>query len=167
MEDLANGNRNDSSPLTSSHDYQIPGTHRPGSPVPQSISSEEIIRLHSLPSILSRLHIADLVRLAYACEVRNALAESTNTAERQYRQVILVARSYEMRMVNAQSRLHDADDELRHIVDTAVRSASSISATNGVRHDAHPHSARSTRLCPSPSGTLNIHMNTLRHSGGW
>jgi hypothetical protein len=159
MDDLGNRNHNHAPP-NSSHDQHSPDL-TPGLSRPQSISKEEIIRLHRFPPILSRLHEADVVKLAYACKVRNALADTMNMAKRQYRQVILAARSYEIYLLDIQNKLQEADDGLGTLVGMAVRSASSGSAINGIPDGAHPCPIRSTRLHPSSART-----NTSCRPGG-
>jgi len=80
---------------------------------------------------------ADVLKLGCACELRGVLADQMNIAERQYRHMMLVARSYELRWLNAKSKFEGADDHLRFIINLGVRDV--FAAISGVPDDPHAH----------------------------
>ena len=146
-DDLVNG---DDSPPNSPHSARPSTTSPPSSPS-QSINSDDIIRLHSLPPILSKMDDGDVVKLGYACEARDVLEDEMRIAERHYRQMILVARSYELRVLHAKSQLEQANSGLRSLIDTAVGTVSSVTDDFPPdRYRGHPCSVRSAMSRPHP-----------------
>jgi len=87
-------------------------------------SSEDIIQMHRLPPILSRLDETARVRLACLCEVRDIFEGESQAAEHQYRRMVLIARAYELRLLSARRNLLRARTQFHSAIDLAVRDAS-------------------------------------------
>jgi hypothetical protein len=90
-------------------------------PLLQSI--EDIYKEHGLPPILYTMHEIDRMGLAYAFEARKIVQDEVNSAERRYRQILIVARIYHVHFLEAQERLQHMQRELDALVEAAVKKA--------------------------------------------
>jgi hypothetical protein len=109
-------------------------------------SSEDIIQFHQLPPVLSRLDETARVQLACLCEDRSIKQGEMHIAEHQYRRMVLISRTYELRLLNAQVALLQAKEKFRSAVDIAVQTVSTAvdpecdGDDNGVSDDFMRHS---------------------------
>jgi hypothetical protein len=60
------------------------------------------------------------VQIAYAYETRELLESESKIAEHAYRKMVLVTRTYQLRLLNAQRKLLEFDEELSALVNAAV-----------------------------------------------
>lgn len=87
-------------------------------------SSDDIIQFHQLPPVLSRLEETERVHLACAGETCDILANEVRVAEHHYRRMILVTRSYELRLLHLKRVLLQAREKFYHSVSDTTLAAS-------------------------------------------
>ncbi|KIM72029.1 hypothetical protein PILCRDRAFT_16501 [Piloderma croceum F 1598] len=134
---------------------------QPDSPS-MSLNVDRIYEDLMLPSSLNAMDEARKMSIAYACEAYNAQEAEAVKAERQYRQLVVAARSYELRMLAARDKVRQVKQSVDILVNIALDQMEAATNSSETSEDeeeelmkdglAHPNKTR-PKFYPSP---LNI-----------
>src|SRR5262245_38401632 len=115
-------------------------------------SADDIYREHQLPSPLNTMDEVDRMGIAYAHEMRNAIQDEVNMAERRYRQMLILTRVYYLHFIRAQDRLQHLQKDLEVVVDTALNDAPNPSSPNpDDDHKQESPPGQCTTICIIPA----------------
>ena len=121
-------------------------------------SSDDIFRKHQLPPVLSKMDETARVQIAYACETRGVLESESKIAEHAYRKMVLVTKTYQLRLLTAQRKLLEFDEELSALINAAVLDLETFLGGEEHGNVAPVRTARKLLIVPSTNWLASFNL---------